>query len=134
MHGLITNEASLLRWLTERIPGVCVIQTDARGVFTHFGPGAEAFFACPASEAIGKLKYDAFHDAKEMEACRGSEEFRAAMVNPGWTEDIWSVVPRVGGAFRARVTLLPLRALDSMSCGGQNEVSGWLALYRRLPE
>lgn len=121
-----------LRWLIDRIPGVCLIETDAAGVFTHFGPGAEAMFACPAAEALGRLAYAAFHDPAEIEACHGSESFRRAIEDPGWTEQAWRVIPRGGEPFMARVTLVPIRRVDTAAPSGQNEIIGWRALYRRI--
>lgn len=126
-----TKEDWLL-WLLDRTAIACVVETDARGVLTHFGPGAEAFFACPADEALGKLRYSDFHDAKEMEACRGSAQFQAAIRNPGWTEDLWCVIPRAGEPFSARVTLVPLWGLDSRRPTEEDKPAGWLALYRRV--
>lgn len=121
------DESARLRWLLDRIPGICMIETDRDGIFTHFGPGAEAFFACPAEEALGKLHYRTFHDAEELRACQGSAEFRAAMESPGWTEEIWRVIPRTGEPFPARVTLLR-RDCDPET----GESAGWIALYRRI--
>ena len=124
------DEAGRLAWLIDRQPGACVIETDARGIFTHFGPGAEALFGCPAQVALGKLHYGEFHDAEQLEACQGRPEFREALLNPGWTEDRWRVIPRVGEPFEARVTLVPLRAGSSGADSG--EIVGWRALYRRI--
>jgi len=133
-----------LLWFLDRIPGACVIGTNAHGVFTHFGPGAEAFFVCPAGEALGRMHYGAFHDPAELEACAGTAEFRAALERPGWTEDVWRVIPRVGDPFMARVTLLPVRGatplaapgtihgLDNPGANGQNPIVGWWALYQRI--
>lgn len=125
------SEIEILRFLLDRHPDSCVIETDGKGVITRFGPGAEAFFVCPAAEAIGKMRYSDFHDAKELEACHGSAEFQAAIRDPGWTEDLWRVIPRAGEPFTARVTLVPLWDLDSNVALQDDKPIGWVALYRR---
>ena len=103
-----------------------MIETDAAGIFTRFGPAAVAMFGCPAAEAIGKLHYAAFHDADELRACHGSAEFRAALESPGWSEAEWRVIPRIGAPFRARVALA--RLTDERT----GEKSGWIAFYERI--
>ncbi len=124
-----------LRWLLDRAEGACVIETDASGLITQFGPGAEAFFVCPAAQAIGQMKYSEFHDAAELEACKGSPEFVAALAIPGWTEDVWRVVPLADEPFAARVTLIPLRDFGPAEApGAKDKITGWLAHYRRLAE
>ncbi|MBI1784471.1 PAS domain-containing protein [Candidatus Sumerlaeota bacterium] len=116
-----------LRFVLDRRPGVCLIETDAHGIFTHFGPGAEAFFGCPASEALGKLRYDVFHDPDEMKACHADPKFQAEMRDPGWSEDDWKIIPRSGDAFMAKVTLMPARGEYP-----DGAIIGWMALYRKL--
>ena len=128
-HG---ERTAILLQLLDRLPGVCVIETDSHGVLTHFGPGAEAFFGCPAEEALGKLHYGDFHDPDELAACHGSPEFKAAMKSPGWSEDIWRVVPRTGDPFPARVTLVPLHGDLAETGANADKIEGWLALYRRV--
>ena len=49
------DPSAWLKWMIDRIPGGCIIQTDAHGIVTHFGPGAEVFFACLAKKVLGKL-------------------------------------------------------------------------------
>lgn len=123
------NDADIddpLRFLLERIPGVCLIETDAGGILTRFGPAAERFFACPADEAVGRLHYRDFHDPGEMEACRDDPAFRAAMERDGWSEAVWRVIPRAGEPFDASVTLM--HAAGDVS----GERPGWIALYRRI--
>lgn len=134
--------ASALRWMIDRIDGVCVIQTDRAGVFTHFGPGAEAMFGVTAAQAIGRMRYQDFHDPEELRACHGDPEFKRLTATRGWTEDLWRVIPRVGEPFTARVTLLPAPAqsppdlgpnpLDNPAAIAQNQNNGWIALYRRV--
>lgn len=116
------------RRLFERVPGACLIETDASGMITHFGPAAEAFFGRPAEEAIGKLHYGALHDAGEMEACRDDPVFREKLERDGWTEDDWTIVSPKGERFRARVTLVRAPAGERDGEGKR----GWIALYRRI--
>lgn len=128
----MTEGERLLWWMLDRIEGTCLIETDGKGVVTRFGPGAEAFFGCPAAEAVGLLRYSAFHDASEMERCKGDAEFKRSMETPGWNEAEWRVIPRSGEPFAARVTLAPLRGLDNGAGNAENPPRGWLALYRKL--
>lgn len=116
-----------LLWLIDRIPDCCVIETDRAGILTWFGPAAEEFFGCPAAEALDRLSYRDFHDPAELAACQDDPVFRSAMETRGWTEDDWTVIPRRGDRFRARVTLLRRPAQTE---GAPEE--GWIALYRRL--
>lgn len=132
-------EARALRWLIDRIDGACLIETDAAGVFTHFGPGAEAMFGVPATQALGRLHYQDFHDPEEMRVCAADPEFKRLTAERGWTEDLWKIIPRVGPPFLARVTLLPRPArspaakpLDSGDPNPHNQKQGWIALYRRV--
>lgn len=115
-----------LRWLADRLEGACIIETDPKGVLTHFGRAAEIFFRCNASEALGKLNYKTFHDSEEMKTCQGDPEFLAAMEDPGWTEGDWKIVLNTGERFSARVTLLKLSPGESIAPEG-----GWLALYQK---
>lgn len=126
MKSKTTTSAARLRWLADRLEGACIIETDSKGVLTHFGRAAEKFFCCDAAEALGKLNYKTFHDAEEMQACQGDPEFLAAMEDPGWTEGDWKIVLRTGERFSARVTLLKLSSEESIAPDG-----GWLALYQK---
>lgn len=116
------------RWLFERIPGVCLIETDPSGVITHFGPAAERFFNCSAEDTIGRVHYESFHDTVEMETCRDDPAFREIMARQGWSEDEWTVVPREGKRFQARVTLVR----KGSGGEGAEKGGGWIALYCRV--
>lgn len=127
------EKARTLGWLYERAAGTCVIETDGSGIFTEFGPVAEAFFGCPAEAALGKLHYSAFHDPKEMEACRDDPQFMREIESRGFSEADWRVIPRSGEPFAARVALAPTRALDNAPTKPHNPIQGWIAFYRKLP-
>lgn len=133
--------------LLDRIPDACLVAFDARGVFTRFGPAAERFFGCSAGEAVGRLHYASFHDPAELEACRDDPAFARAMIDPGWIEGPWRILPRSGAPFAATVTLIALRSAPPPSPDGTDPASapappasapstgtalaGWLAFYRR---
>ena len=127
-----TTPEDQLRWLFTRIPDACLIETDPSGRFTRFGPDAEAFFRCPASDALAKLHYPDFHDPEQMQACNDDPDFMRIIKQQGWIESDWRVIPRSGAPFLARVTLLPLFSLETDVAKGENARRGWLALYRRI--
>lgn len=126
-HQLVSK----LRLLLDRLPNSCLIETDAHGLFTYFGPAAEAFFGCPAGEALGKLRYSDFHDPAELEACRATAAFRAAIRDPGYTVGLWRVIPRSGLPCLARVTLVALWPDDMNREDEQERPAGWLAHYQK---
>ncbi len=119
---------NLYRLLFERLPKVGLIETNASGIFTYFGEGAEAFFNCSKEDAVGRLHYRTFHDPVEMEACQNDPDFQARMASEGWSEEDWTVLPREGEPFQARVTLMRAPLKPGQDAG---EAPGWIALYRR---
>lgn len=121
---------NIYRRLFERLPEVCLIETDAEGIFSYFEKGAEIFFNCPKEEVLGRLHYRSFHDPVEMESCGDDPAFRARMESEGWSEEDWTVVPREGAPFRARVTLMRITGNEK---NDEALTPGWIALYRRLP-
>ncbi len=103
----------------------CLIETEEHGIITRWSADAERMFGYSAAETVGKMKYALFHDAKELEACRDSAEFKRAIDQQGFTEDCWKVIPRSGETFIARVKLTALRGEDG-------KIVGWSAKYERL--
>jgi PAS domain S-box-containing protein len=116
------------RRLLEMQQDACLIETDASGIISYFGPAAAEFFGCRAEEVLGKLHYSAFHDRAEMESCANDPDFMRSIEEQGYSENVWIIRPRGGGFFKAKVTLIPIYNEN----GNAAERIGWIALYRRI--
>ncbi len=106
----------------------CIISTNPNGVIRSFNPAAERMLGYSASEVIGRLRPDVFHDREELfsrakdltdelgELVHAGLDVLVAKAKRGFLDEReWTFVRKDGSRFPVMLSVSPLRDGDTIT-------------------